>query len=169
MDIHSILKNLDACSEGVEYVGNQSPIDAWNNCDRGDWMLWISDERKIDLKVLTKAKVECAKLVEHLMADERSINAMRVAERFAYGEKDLEDTKISAADSAADAAADTYAAYASSNSYYYAARAAHAAVDESYSSAAAAVYAATAVERKETLKKCADICRKHIDFKLLKL
>ena len=112
----SQLKNLNACREAQEWAdGQESYEQAWRICDRGDWMLWIAAKQKVDIRVLTRAKVECAKLVEHLMIDPRSINALRVAERFADGhasEEELNDAYAAAA--AAAYAADAYAYAANS-------------------------------------------------------
>ena len=160
MKVTKILEKLSACSEGVDYIADQSAVDAWNNCKRGDWMLWIASRRGVDIRILTKAKVECAKLVEHLMTDERSINALRVAEKFANGEATNEELVAAYAAAAAAAAAAAYAAYAADAAY---AAAAAAAADAADAAADAAAYAT----RLETLKKCADICRQTIDFDLL--
>ena len=35
------LKRLNACSEAIEYVAQFKSLDeAWQKCERGDWMLW---------------------------------------------------------------------------------------------------------------------------------
>ena len=82
--------------------------------------------------------VACARQVQHLMTDERSITALDVAERFANGEVTADELAVArraayaayaayAADAAAYAAA--YAAYAA-NAAYAAANAANADWDE---------------------------------------
>jgi len=181
MNIKSLLKKLNAYSEGVDCIAEQSAIDAWNNCDQGDWMLCIAKKQGIDLKVLTLAKVRCARLVEHLMTDQRSINALVAAEKFANGEITREelDAAAYAANDAANAANDAAnAAYAANATYSAdAADAAYAAADAStaydvgtYDAAAAAATASCATaSRKETLLKCANICRETIPFDLLKI
>lgn len=128
----SKLKSIVGTCEGQKWADEQESYKkAWEICDRGDLMLRVACKAGVDLRVLTKVKVEYAKLVEHLMTDERSINALRVGEKFADGEASLEELKI--------ATGYAYAAYADAD--------------------AAAAYA-----RAETLKQCADICRKYIDF-----
>ena len=185
------LKELRACTGGQEWAdAHDNYREAWEKCKRGDWMLWIAKKRDIDLRILTKAKVECAKLAEHLMTDERSINALRVAERFAEGNATKEELNTAAnaaaaayatyaAANAADAAADAiYAADAAANAAYaaYAADAAYAAADAAYAAAAYAAadaadaaYAAAYATRDGILSKSADICRKYIDFDLLNM
>lgn len=153
------LVELDACSEAIEWVNGKGFKSACKTCDRGDWMLWyISHNKKElgleDMRLITKAKAKCALLVKHLMKDERSIKALEVAVKFGEGEATREelDTATDAAYDATDAT-DAYVAAAS-----YAANAAYAAA--SYTAAASyAAYAANAAYRKETYKKCADICR----------
>jgi len=182
MNLIEKLNKLNACLCGVEYVAGKSAIDAWNNCDRGDWMLWVAQKQGVDLKILTLAKVRCARLVDHLMKDDRSIAALIAAERFANGEITREQlgAAADAADAAAGAAAGAaYYAAAVFAAYYAATDAAAAsayaadAADAAYDSAAyaydSAAYAAADAARESTLKKCADICRETINFDLLGL
>lgn len=193
MNLKTLLKGLGACPSGLDYVGEQTAFEAWNNCRRGDWMLWIAKERGVDLKVLTLAKVRCARLVEHLMKDERSISALVSAERFANGEITREDLDADADSAAlvAAAAADAvaYAAATGGGAAYVAAGAAagaayaaaaasdyadyadadavaYAAYDATY---AASDYADADAAKKETLLKCANICRETIPFSLLNI
>ena len=38
------LKRLDACSEAIEWLeekGIDTIEEAWQRCERGDWMLWL--------------------------------------------------------------------------------------------------------------------------------
>lgn len=160
------LNSMIACEEGVDYIQNQSAKEAWENCDRGDWMLWIAQARRIDLKILTGAKVKCARLVQHLMKDQRSLDALDVAEKFSNGLATRKE--LNAAAYAADDAADT-AAYSAADSAAYAAYAAAYAADADAYADAAAAYADDSDARKQTLEKCADICREMIPFELLNL
>jgi hypothetical protein len=138
----SYLESINACNSGAKWADSQSSYrEAWDKCERGDWMLWIAKKQGVDLRVLTRAKVECAKVVEHLIKDERSINALRVAERFADGDATREEL------STVYAYADVAVAYA------YAVAAAAADVGSAYADA-----------RVDKLKICADICRKYIKF-----
>ena len=139
----SYLKTIRACESGQEWADGQADYKtAWDTCERGDWMIWIASKQLADNRKLTGAKAECAGLVEHLMKDERSVNAVRVAERFGRGEATEEELRV-AADAAYAAAA--YAAAYAADAYAY------------------------ADARKETLKKCADIVRKWVGFDDLKI
>ena len=154
------LEKLSACREAIEWVKDQkSPEKAWQNCHRGDWMLWIAKKLDVDDRLLTLAKATCANQARHFMTDQRSLDALDACFRYANGELTREELNTfayaayAAASDAADAA--DYAAYAA----YYAAAAAYAASDAAYAAAAADDAASATAARKESLKKSADICR----------
>jgi hypothetical protein len=65
--------------------------EAWNECDRGDWMLWIARKLEIDYRILTEAKALCANLVRHLMTDSRSTDAVDAALKYGNGEISREE------------------------------------------------------------------------------
>lgn len=134
------LKEIEACKEAIEWVGYKTLEQAWNECERGDWMLWLAYKKNVDHRKLTLAKARCAKLVYHLIKDERSRNAADVAERYGLGEATRDELDRA------------------SNAAYVAAYAAYTAVSAAAVYAAAAAYAANDA-RTKTLKKCADICR----------
>jgi len=133
------LKNINACDgpgESIEYVsGCESPKQAWDDCERGDWLLWIcgkfagkpySDKRK----KLVLASCECARLSLKYNDDKRLSDCLDLHVRWAMGENiAIEELKEAR------------------NAHY----------------ASAAAYAAAS--RKETLKQCANIVRKHYTWK----
>ena len=97
------LEKLHACSDAREYVKTQKTIlSAWQNCERGDWMLWLAKKLNIDDKKLTMAKAICAKQVEHLMKDQRSKDALQAC--FDYVNGKITREELNAAAYAADAA-----------------------------------------------------------------
>jgi hypothetical protein len=99
------LEKISACSDAIDYVKTQkSATLAWQNCERGDWMLWIASRLNVDDKKLTMAKAMCAKQVEHLMKDQRSKDALQACFDYVNGKITREELNT-----AADAA---YAAYA---------------------------------------------------------
>lgn len=161
------IEKLNACKAAVSDARNyQTSQELWTACERGDWMLWLIARTRGDteksLRKLTLAKARCAKLVLRLMKDERSRNAVAVAERLGLGQATREE--LAAACIEAAAAAADYIDAASC-----AAAAAVVAADITYvcTALAAAVCAADAFvcaaddddKRKETLKQCADIVR----------
>ena len=150
------LKKHEACKEGYIYSKQfTDPKEWWDNFERGDWMLWVlyrcigyNDETQ--LRKITLAKARCAKLVIHLMKDDRSRNAVEVAERFGKGEATREEL-----DAAYAAAVAAYAADAADA----AAVAAYAAADAADAADAAYAAAADAAAREDILKKCAGIIK----------
>ena len=161
------LKKLHPCSDALQWVSEQkNPQQAWDDCERGDWMLWLlgklsGDSKSKSRKKLVLAACECARLSLHLVPDDedRPRIAIETAEKWVRGEASIDRVMSAAyaADVATYAAADVaaYAAYADSDAYAAADVATYAAY-----AAYAAVYAADAT-RKSTLKQCADIVRKH--------
>jgi hypothetical protein len=134
MDIE-ILKELDACVEATEWCAEnkiKTIEEAWEKCERGDWMLWLYRKLYPDnLRELTLAKGHCANTIRHLMRDERSINAVDAA--IAFGEGKISKVELGDYASAADAAA-----YAAATAASGAASGADGAYAAAYASASAA-------------------------------
>lgn len=158
---HIEIEKYRPCSEALRFrMQYQTFKEAWAECPRGDWMLWIAQRVGVDLRTLTRAKALCALTVRHLMKDERSVRACEVALKFADGEATREEL-AAAAYAAADADADD-AAYAA------AAAAADVDVDATYAAYAAAdayadaTYPADAAARIKSQQQTADICREHL-------
>ena len=86
------LEKLSACREAIEWVKDQkSPEKAWQNCHRGDWMLWIAKKLDVDDRLLTLAKATCANQARHFMTDQRSLDALDACFRYANGELTREE------------------------------------------------------------------------------
>ena len=144
-----IIDKFNPCREAINYLKTKDTFKrAWKDCPRGDWMLWLAQRLKVNLKTLTKAKALCALTVRHLMKDERSINACKVALKYSKG-KATKKQLDAAAYAAADADAAAYAAAAADADAAYAAYAA-------YAAAYAGAYAGAAIKNQQ---KTADICR----------
>jgi hypothetical protein len=174
------LEKLNACSSALRWVSEQkNQQQAWDDCKRGDWMLWLlgrlsgePESNKRQKLVLTAC--ECARLSLHLVEDgeDRPRIAIETAEKWTRGKATIDEVGKAAADAAyayaadddaAAAAAAAYAAYAAAAAAAAYAAAAAAAAD-AYAAAAAvadAYAAAAAVMRTTTLQQCADIVRKH--------
>jgi len=162
------LEKLNACSDAIKWVSEQkNQQQAWDDCKRGDWMLWLlgklSDEPESKKrKKLVLTACECARLSLHLVEDgeERPRIAIETAEQWAIGKSTIDEVwkAVAAAYDVSDAAyAAASAAYAA-----YAADAAYVAAAASAASAAYAYAPAAAASAKEgILKQCADIVRKH--------
>ena len=173
--IHVLLEDLGACDDAREWAKDYKTVDEIvANCHRGDWLLWLAQKVGMGIKPLTLAKVNCAKTVIHLMKDERSLNALKVAEKFALTDEvtldDLREASRSAYDAAAYAAAAAAYAWTPAAAAYAAADAAAAAAyaAAAYADAAAAAYAAADARTKNRLET-ADICRRDVGDLLIKL
>jgi len=174
------LEKINACCEAREWVATQKNYkEAWQNCERGDWMLWLAKRLDVDDRKLTLAKFKCANQVRHLMKDSRSIAALDAAERYGNGEINRDELNTAtaaayaayaAAAAAAYADAAAYAAYADAAAAAYADAAAYAAYADAAAYAAYAAYADAAYAadaRKESLKRSADFCREILTEEVL--
>ena len=139
------IERFNPCEDALEFRKKYKTFRvAWNNCPRGDWMLWLAEKLQVDRRLLVLTGGHCANTVRHLMGDERSTKGVDAC--IAYGEGRIGEDELDAARYAAwDAARAAYAAYAAFNAAYAAAYAA-------YSAAA----------RIKNQKATADICRKYL-------
>jgi hypothetical protein len=109
----SKLKEMDACAQALAYLEKQSSYqEAWENCTRGDWMLWLlgkvlDEGNEVEFRRLTLAKARCSKLVIDLICDDYSKKAVEVAEKFGLGEATREELDSAAADAYAYAGLNT--------------------------------------------------------------
>ena len=108
------LEKLNACLGAIEWAKDYKTFEeAWNKCDRADWMLWIAG-KQVDKNKNRKEVVLCAckcarRALKYLPKDEkRPLKAIQMAEKWAKGKTTIEEVKEArayAADAAADAAA----------------------------------------------------------------
>lgn len=109
----ALLRKLGACEEAREWCKAVPDLEtAWNTCKRSDWMMWALDAIGYkDDKALRLYACACVRstplgdgrTVWDLLTDERSRNAVQVAERYANGQ--ATDKELNAARDAARAAA----------------------------------------------------------------
>ena len=181
------LEKISACSDAREWVATQKNYkEAWQNCERGDHMLWLAKRLNVDDRKLTLTQFKCANQVRHLMKDQRSVDTLDAAEKYGKGEigrDELNAAAAAAAAAAADAYADAAAAYADAYAAAYtdaayadaaaadaAAAAAYAAADAAGAAAAADAADAAAgggASRRESLKRSADFCREILTEEVL--
>lgn len=157
MKIENYIDKFNPCEESKIFLRKfETFLEAWNACNRGDWMLSAARLLGVDLRVLTLAKGLCANTVRHLMKDPRSIAAVDAAIAFGRGEIDCQ--ALDAADACADAAAAVYVARAA---YAAVAARAAAAAARAVDAAAADAYAADAyaAAKERNKQQTADICR----------
>ena len=181
------IEKYNPCGDAVEYRKQfDSFKEAWEQCPRGDWMLWLAEKIGVDLKTITLAKALCANTVKHLMEDKLSIHAINIAIEFGKNRatrKELDAANaaaVYAANAAAYAAnaAGNAAAYAAAYAAYTAAYVAHAANATANATANAAAYAAiyattdVAAAKKKNQLETANICKLILTeevFKILKI
>lgn len=103
MTLREFALQHNACQEGLEWLGERDLQAMWAECHRSDWMAWLlfklgwDDARTMHLYACW-----CVRQVWHLLTDERSRNAVEVAERYAAG--NATDDELDAAMDAAGAA-----------------------------------------------------------------
>ena len=92
---HQLLIDLGACSKAVEWASQYSdPQEAWDKCERGDWMLWLvgklsgepgSDSRR----KLVLAATKCARLAfKYVRKESRAVvrKCYKTAEAWGRGD-----------------------------------------------------------------------------------
>jgi hypothetical protein len=162
-----------ACKEGREWAlaNCKAMADVWVTACPG-WLVWVATRPDVlDDRTLRLFAVFCARSVEHLLTDQRSRDAIDVAERFAKGEATAEELSAAsdaARDAARSAARDAARAAwsAASDAASDAARAASdAASDAAWSAALSAALSAASdaarAARDAALSKQADWLRKN--------
>jgi hypothetical protein len=143
------IKEHSPCSEGLKkllkHLGktkcDEEPLPLVeilksNGLDDAIWCL-----RSVDHKSVRLYAVACAREVQHLMTDERSLKALDVAEAYANGkatEEEMEQARSAACDATDAAYAATKAACEVAKATYYAAKAACDAAYAAYAAANAA-------------------------------
>ena len=155
IEFHRYLCSANACHEALEWSEGMTLSKAWSRCHRGDWMLSLIQQfGDYDFKIITMIKVKAARLVQHLMEDKRSLDALDVADKFALGNATRNELN-----KAYVAAYAVNADLHNATSLYYAAYAAAAvnAADTAYTR-----FATYGDFADETLQQCADICREII-------
>ena len=153
----------NACPEGRAWaIANCSTMqEAWDKAPDPSWVIWIATlQGVLTDRELRLFAVWCARQVQHLLTDPRSVSAIDVAERYANGEATDEELAAAwaaasdvfwAAASAAERAAASAAAWtAASDVFWAAARAANLA--EAWAAANAAARTAQAQWLRENTK-----------------
>ena len=151
------LEAASPCADGLAYARQFASLkEAWEKCERGDWMLWLLRKTGgLDKRTSVAVAVTCAERVlaryeAKYPGDNRPRAAIEAARNWL--DNPCEETR------AAAYAAYAAAAYAAAAAAYAAAAAAAAAA---YAAADAADAAADAA-RTKVLAECADIVRREI-------
>ena len=110
------LGKLGACNEAVEWARGKFLIEAWETCERADWMLWLvghmcgtdgwPTRQDIVLVACLCAETALPFFEKKYPNDDRPRKAIEAARAWARGECDIEEVrKARRAPNAADAAA----------------------------------------------------------------
>ena len=112
MKTTEFIDKFHPCRDALEYLSQYDEMaEAWDNCQRADWMLWTLEQIGYDdQRALRLIACRCVRQIWPLLTDERSRNAVEVAERHANGL--ATDDELSAAWQAAWAASDAASAAA---------------------------------------------------------
>jgi hypothetical protein len=101
MTTKEFFTGLKACTYGIKWAeGKENLREVWEKCERSDWMIWAL--RKIDFKDDRKYRLYACACVRgtpladgrtlwDLLTDDRSRNAVEVAERYAEGKASEEE------------------------------------------------------------------------------
>jgi len=149
---------MNACPGAVKWVGNKTIKGAWNQCNRGDWMLWLLEMLRWDRKVLASIACDCAERVLHLVleGEDHSRKAIETRRAWVRGEATEEDCRKAAR--AVDDGAGV-AAYAARSAAYAAAW------STSWAAWAASWVARVALDAEGAERKAqADIIRRYVTW-----
>jgi hypothetical protein len=159
-----LLIENSSCQAGIDWADDKTIEQVIEQCQNGSWFIWLGKKFNIDLQALTLAKAMCVKTILNLIVDQKSIEALDVAEKFGLGEKSKEelDGALELAKSA------TYNSQTSGQAYYAVIAAIDSTDDVEINPAdnVANAYAAIDVKnpnlKNESLALTADICRELI-------
>ena len=116
MSFKQQLIEMDACQDAIDWVEDRTVQQAWKDCQRGDWMLWLLEQMEevegwADEKEIMLLDCWCARrALKYIPEGEtRPLKAIEAKEKWTRGEITREemDTARSAAWAVAWAAAST--------------------------------------------------------------
>lgn len=156
-----VLAALGSCGDEADWIGDRTPKQAWLECPRGDWLLWVIYCLGVDAKLCALARCGCARTaLKYVPAGEdRPRIAIETCEAWCRGEATEEDCQRAAL---ASWAAMPPTASATAVAWSAMAVAATAAAE------AAAEAAAGEAARKAALAECADIVRGVVSWEVVR-
>ncbi len=168
IDLAATLRRLGACRDAREWVGNRTAQEAWDECERPDWLMWAIENSlpaKASLVVRRKVvRIACEtarRALPHVpKGEDRPRLAIETAERWSSGEP-VTPAELGAAGAAAMAATRS-ASDAARSAAWAASDAVRAATESVWAVRAAmtAAWAARAARAAENKELCR-IIRKH--------
>lgn len=87
MELRTYLENHNACEDSLEWLGDRNVEQCTNECERGDWLLWLEEKLGIlDKRGRVRIGAMCADTARHLTDDNRVHDCIDVCYRYAAGE-----------------------------------------------------------------------------------
>ena len=97
MTMIRFLKSLDACRGSIEWAETQPDMStAWNNCERGDWLIWLVSRVCTNKQAITLTACACARIALQYAQGPNILEAIETAEAWAKGEATIEQVKTAA-------------------------------------------------------------------------
>jgi len=147
IDFQHLLEKLNACTEARDWARGKSLVEVWQQCERGDWLLWLCARMAGEVgwptrNDVTLAACDCAETALRYVkpGEDRPRLAIECARRLVAGLATREEA--------------------------YAAPAAALATAHAAAPAAALAAAHAANAKKKALKQCADLVRKRLPMPL---
>jgi hypothetical protein len=110
--IVDLLRDLKACPEAIYWLGTKTFSEAWDSCERADWMLWLCTKMQDKHGWPTRQEIVlvacvCAETVLPIFEkkypnDDRPRKVIETARLWAQGKATMKEVR-SAANAAADA------------------------------------------------------------------
>lgn len=105
------LCKLGACDDSIEWIKStdfKTAQEIWDNCPRGDWMLWLAGRcPSVERKTLVRCAVACARPALKYTTDPRVAACLDTVDRWLEDEATIEEVR-EARKADADAAAAAY-------------------------------------------------------------
>ncbi len=106
------IKKYNPCAEAREWIGDRTLYQAWTQCPRGDWLLWIAVRAGADHKLIVLAACDCAEpALRHVPdSEDRPRLAIETTRKWCEGKATIDEVRAAANAAYAAYAADAYAA-----------------------------------------------------------
>ena len=103
-EVMKLLDELNACQEAKQWAAGKTLSQAWQECQRADWMLWLLGRSPINKKIIGTIAVEFAEQYVHNANGYPAVSeCIGVVKKYLAGEATQEE--LSAAESSAWSAA----------------------------------------------------------------
>ena len=104
-EVMELLNKLNACQEAKLWAAGKTLSQAWQECQRADWMLWLLGRSPINKKIIATIAVEFAETCVHNAKDYPAVaECITTVKKYLSGQATQEE--LAAAESAALATAE---------------------------------------------------------------